>query len=344
MATTGCRLMVGGEGIGKRMNVSLETLKDVPRPKWTHFGSRRSFETADKVREILTSEGYTALPADPAQIDAALDQVTDKEAVRSRIREILDSPVYKLLAGEPQKIPAEKLIMEKFMTEEESVQMEALKEALAEADKVKEVPAEAGEPAFKVKPEDKALVNMPDEATPIPTEVLDEARATGEAATDVVEAALDQIQNEVELEDEILTKAPEEAAPEALAPTAEAQAVSVDTSEASEVTPEQTHIEIDPTANASEEASTIGEAPTEEAVSKGFETASQQVKPEENVQVEPLNETAKAAPELAAEATEPIDTPVVEEIAEKVGEETKTVEFGEEIKEIADEEGNDEKK
>lgn len=298
--------MVGGEGVGKRMNVSLETLKDVPRPKWTHFGSRRSFETADKVREILTSEGYAQLPADSAQVDAALDKVSNKEAVRSRIREILDSPVYRLLAGEPQKIPAEELIVEKFMTEEEGVQMEALKEALAEADKVKEVPTEAGEPAFGVKPEDEALADTPDEAIPISTEVLDEAKATGEAATDVVEATLDQIQNEVKLEDKILTKAPEEAAPEAPAPTVEAQAVLVHTSEVPEATPERSHIEVDPIANAPEEALAVtGEAPAEEAVSKGFEAASQQVEPEENVQMEPLNETVKAAPELAAEVAEP---------------------------------------
>lgn len=332
--------MVSGEGVGKRMNVSLETLKDVPRPKWTHFGSRRSFETANKVREILTSEGYTPVSADPAQIDAALDQITDKEAVRSRIREILNSPVYRLLGGEPQNILAEKLIMEKFMTEEESVQMEALKEALAEADKVKEMPVEVGEPTFEVKPGDEVLANMPDEAISIPTEALDEAKATGEAATDV-EATLSQIQNE----DEILTQAPEEAAPEAPAPTVEAQGVSVDTSEVPGATTEQSHIEVNPIANASEEAPiTTGEAPVEEVALKGFEAASQQVKPEENVQVESLNETAKAAPEFAAGVTEPMDMPVVEEIAMKGEVEIKTVEIGEEVKEIADEEGNDEKK
>lgn len=43
------------------MNVSLETLRDVPRPKFAHFGPRKSSETASKAQEILNSAEYKKL-------------------------------------------------------------------------------------------------------------------------------------------------------------------------------------------------------------------------------------------------------------------------------------------
>ncbi|KAL7266733.1 mitochondrial 37S ribosomal protein rsm10 [Rhizina undulata] len=45
-------------GVGKRMNVSLETLRDVQRPKFAHFGPRKTVETAEKVREILETDKF----------------------------------------------------------------------------------------------------------------------------------------------------------------------------------------------------------------------------------------------------------------------------------------------
>ncbi|KAF8246894.1 hypothetical protein K440DRAFT_318525 [Wilcoxina mikolae CBS 423.85] len=49
-------------GVGKKMNVSLETLRDdVHRPKWAHFGPRKSSGTAAMVQEILNSPEYKAL-------------------------------------------------------------------------------------------------------------------------------------------------------------------------------------------------------------------------------------------------------------------------------------------
>lgn len=343
----GCEeLMARVEGVGKRMNVSLETLKDVPRPKWTHFGSRRSFETADKVREILASEGYKPLSAEPEQIDAALNQVTNKEAVRARIKEILNSPVYRSLAGEPQEVPAEeKLIVEKLIVEEESVQTEALMGALAE-DKMEEVPAEAEEPVFEVKPEDETLANIPNEVTQTSTEVPAEAKVVGEAVSDVVEATPDQAQAKVTLENEALTNALEESAP---APISEAQAVLADTPELPEVTPKQTNIEVNHVANASGEAPTAAREALVEVVAEWFEAAPQQTKPEENVQVEPLNGTVEAVLEAVSEVKEHVDTPVMEEITEKGRVETKAMdeireEIKGEIKEATNEEGKDEKK
>lgn len=336
----GCEvLMTRVEGVGKRMNVSLETLKDVPRPKWTHFGSRRSFETADKVREILASEGYKPLSAEPEQIDAALNKVTNKEAVRARIKEILSSPVYMSLAGEPQEVSAEEgLVMEELVTEEESVQMEALTGALVE-DKIKEAPAKV-EPAFEAKPEDEMLSNILNKATQTSTEVPAETKATREAVSDVVKATPDQTQAEVTLEDEALANSLEESAHSAPAPIAEVQAVLADTPEAPEVTPKQTNIEVNHVANASGETPTVvAEAPVEEAVSEEFEAASQQTKLEENEQVEPFNETSEAVLEAVPEVKEIVDTPALEEITEKGGVEAKaTDEIGEEVKEEIKEE------
>ncbi|KAI5807873.1 ribosomal protein S10 domain-containing protein [Peziza echinospora] len=49
-------------GIGKTMNVSLDTLRDVSRPKWAHFGPGKTVETAAMVREILRGDRYKEKP------------------------------------------------------------------------------------------------------------------------------------------------------------------------------------------------------------------------------------------------------------------------------------------
>lgn len=45
-------------GVGKTMNISLENLHDTKRPKWAHFGPRKTPETAAKVRDLLENEQY----------------------------------------------------------------------------------------------------------------------------------------------------------------------------------------------------------------------------------------------------------------------------------------------
>ncbi|KAF8536208.1 hypothetical protein BDD12DRAFT_851919 [Trichophaea hybrida] len=74
-------------GVGKKMNVSLETLRDdVHRPEWAHFGPRKSSGTAAMVQEILSSPEYKALEenfeelpvaettADPVDSEQKLEQ------------------------------------------------------------------------------------------------------------------------------------------------------------------------------------------------------------------------------------------------------------------------------
>ncbi|KAA8902076.1 ribosomal protein S10 domain-containing protein [Sphaerosporella brunnea] len=64
-------------GVGKKMNVRLETLRDVPSPKWEHFGPRKSSDTAAMAQQILNSPEYRALeemqnePVVPSEISKA---------------------------------------------------------------------------------------------------------------------------------------------------------------------------------------------------------------------------------------------------------------------------------
>ncbi|KAG0636866.1 ribosomal protein S10 domain-containing protein [Tuber brumale] len=49
-------------GVGKRMNVSLDNLRDVAtKPKWAHSGVGKTLETAERAAEILNSPEYRAL-------------------------------------------------------------------------------------------------------------------------------------------------------------------------------------------------------------------------------------------------------------------------------------------
>ncbi|KAF8459829.1 ribosomal protein S10 domain-containing protein, partial [Kalaharituber pfeilii] len=45
-------------GVGKKMGVDLGNLHDPRRPKWEHFGLRKTSGTAAKVRELLESEAF----------------------------------------------------------------------------------------------------------------------------------------------------------------------------------------------------------------------------------------------------------------------------------------------
>jgi hypothetical protein len=59
-------------GVGKKMNVSLETLRDdVPRPKWAHFGPRKNSDTAAMAQEILNSPEYKALEQNSEELPFA---------------------------------------------------------------------------------------------------------------------------------------------------------------------------------------------------------------------------------------------------------------------------------
>jgi len=58
-------------GVGKTMKVQLETLRDVEKPKWAHFGPRKSVDTAEKAREILNRPDYKALEKDPKNLPKA---------------------------------------------------------------------------------------------------------------------------------------------------------------------------------------------------------------------------------------------------------------------------------
>ncbi|PWW77536.1 hypothetical protein C7212DRAFT_277498 [Tuber magnatum] len=72
-------------GVGKRMNVSLDNLRDVAtKPKWAHSGVRKTLETAEKVAEILNSPEYRALAnkTDTEEAERELLQAAPLETVK----------------------------------------------------------------------------------------------------------------------------------------------------------------------------------------------------------------------------------------------------------------------
>ena len=52
------------------MNVTLENLHDVRRPRWSHFGARKTAQIAAKVKELLESERYKLRESDRLPDDA----------------------------------------------------------------------------------------------------------------------------------------------------------------------------------------------------------------------------------------------------------------------------------
>ncbi len=54
------KLKTGLTGVGKTMDVSLETVKANLEPKWVHFGRKKNLETSEKVMEILNSQKFKA--------------------------------------------------------------------------------------------------------------------------------------------------------------------------------------------------------------------------------------------------------------------------------------------
>ena len=45
-------------GVGKTMDVSLENLKQAMRPKWAHFGRRKTLETSERAYEMMKDQTF----------------------------------------------------------------------------------------------------------------------------------------------------------------------------------------------------------------------------------------------------------------------------------------------
>ena len=82
-------------GVGKTMNISLENLHDTKRPKWAHFGPRKTPETAAKVRDLLENEQYkpsgseaTGPSPDHEEPDTAVPQIPSLPATLKGVKNI----------------------------------------------------------------------------------------------------------------------------------------------------------------------------------------------------------------------------------------------------------------
>lgn len=338
-------------GVGKRMGVSLETIKDVARPKWSHFGSRKSFETAEKARQLLESPEYKSLSHEDA-----LKEFTEEEHIQKAAKSILEDPRYhkhveetKKEAPQEEKV-AEQVVTDKIMTEEEQVQAQALEESLEKVEEFAEVSPKVDEIAqaegiskieveevpqvletlreeeapFKV--EETLKVEAAVDATkPIPTETLEPAPEV-KAAPPVEEAIAASIP-EVEPVESILKATAEEPAVAQAAPTTSTATPEV---QAMEPTP------IEPTPKVEEEVLTpILETKTTapvEAVPSTPEPIPEPAKAEPSVvapvdvPVSTMSETETPAEAIQAPAS--LDSPVVEKII------TEAKEAKEEVKEV----------
>ena len=45
-------------GVGKKMDVSLENLKQTMEPKWAHFGRRKTLETSERAYEMMRGGAF----------------------------------------------------------------------------------------------------------------------------------------------------------------------------------------------------------------------------------------------------------------------------------------------
>lgn len=304
------------------MNVSLETLKDVPRPKWAHFGSRRNFETAEKVREILASEEFQGTAVQGEQVDAALKQVTGNEALQARVKEILESPMYKVLAG----MKGDAVRVEEV---QEKVKVMAQEEVLERPEGVAPETAEAAaeQTPVDVAPEDTVPAKAPEETTPeakepVPTPA--EAETLSKAPTEpleqtpeVSEAAPEPTQVETQPEDKVLANVPEEIAPEVPEATPEPEALTTTpakpveqvTPEVFEAAPEPAQVETQPEdevlANLSSESAEATPEPAQAEVIPEAQIPVEEVTPEPTqVEIKPEDEVLANTPvEPAEEAT-----------------------------------------
>ncbi|KAH0607086.1 uncharacterized protein H6S33_003074 [Morchella sextelata] len=342
-------------GVGKRMGVSLETIKDVARPRWSHFGSRKSFETAEKARQLLESPEYKSLSHEDA-----LKEFTEEEHIQKAAKSILEDPRYhkhveeaKKEAPQEEKV-AEQVVMDKIMIEEEQVQAQAVKESLEKAEEFTEVSPKVDEVAqaegiskieveevpqvletlreeevpFKVEETLKVEAAV-DAAKPIPTETPEPA-PEAKAAPPVEEAPVAASLPEVEPLESILKATAEEPVEAQAAPTTPTATPEV---QAMEPTP------IEPTPKVEEEVltpilETKAEAPVE-AVPSTPEPTPEPAKAESpvvapvDVPVSTISETE--TPVEATQAPASADSPVVEKII------TDAKEAKEEVKEVKEE-------
>ena len=58
-------ILTSDTGVGKTMDISLETLKQVLEPKWAHFGRKKNLDTSEKVMEMMKSEGFQKMDNGP---------------------------------------------------------------------------------------------------------------------------------------------------------------------------------------------------------------------------------------------------------------------------------------
>ena len=77
------------------MNISLENLHDTKRPKWAHFGPRKTPETAAKIRDLLENEQFkiseseaAGPPSDYGEPDALVPQTHSLPATLRGIKKI----------------------------------------------------------------------------------------------------------------------------------------------------------------------------------------------------------------------------------------------------------------
>ena len=53
------------QGVGKTMDVSLENLKQAMKPKWAHFGRRKTLETSERAYEMMKDQAFQEIVEAP---------------------------------------------------------------------------------------------------------------------------------------------------------------------------------------------------------------------------------------------------------------------------------------